>query len=817
MKVRKWITDGIILLAVFVAAVFVFSHLINRNSDNLTADIGTATYPQVAFSYNGYTLNPLPGYAKEMDIPSMRDTITPMVDGEVDVSLIPYDNEITSLSYSVYSLDGKTLLSEGEKEDPEEALTLTFAGDWVDEGEQVLVLTLQVADLGEVYYYTRMIDVADTNLLICLDYIYDFHESAIAKDADSAVSTALETSKSGSGTDFGHVTIHSDYDEVSWGDLAPKVNGSVRWNITEMNDAYTSVRLEYQVNCTGEENETDEFRVQEFFRVRYQESKTETYLLDYDRQMEQIFNTTHTVLDKDSVILGITGGDVPYLTNEESTIAAFVQADEVWCYDRAANTFSKVFSFVSSEGKDARDFLDMNQIQLLDMDEKGNITFAVCGYMNRGAHEGEVGVAIYYFDKEKNVVNEKVFVDTDRSSGYAELELGSYLYYSMETDTLYLFMDGTLNEVDVSSEWKHSLAEGLNKGEYVVSEDGSLFAYQKGDKKEEATTLVLKNFETGKERTIDCESGETIVPLGFIDHDFAYGTANLSDAGETVSGEKVTPMYKVEIQNSDGEIVKTYQEKGIYILGAQFEDQTITLSRVTKKGSVYTDTTDEYIMSTSEQGESTLSAENYVTELKETQTRLTFPEEVPEKSPRLLTPQLVLGEDPVMIEFENSLDEERYSVYGTGKLQGICEQAGEAVQLADACDGVVVTAEQAYIWQQGNRDQEYEIPVDSSVLSTIRSGMKKGTSPVDIMDKLTDSQALDLTGCTTEEILYVIDQGTPVIAMTDADNGVILVAYSDYLVVYEDPETGERTSVTYSTMDDMTESSGHTFVGSLRT
>lgn len=29
------------------------------------------------------------------------------------------------------------------------------------------------------------------------------------------------------------------------------------------------------------------------------------------------------------------------------------------------------------------------------------------GYMNRGVHEGQVGVAVYYFDAEKNSVTEK--------------------------------------------------------------------------------------------------------------------------------------------------------------------------------------------------------------------------------------------------------------------------------------------------------------------------------------------------------------------------------------------------------------------------
>lgn len=30
-----------------------------------------------------------------------------------------------------------------------------------------------------------------------------------------------------------------------------------------------------------------------------------------------------------------------------------------------------------------------HDIKILNVDEKGNTTFAVCGYMNRGSHEGE--------------------------------------------------------------------------------------------------------------------------------------------------------------------------------------------------------------------------------------------------------------------------------------------------------------------------------------------------------------------------------------------------------------------------------------------
>lgn len=89
---------------------------------------------------------------------------------------------------------------------------------------------------------------------------------------------------------------------------------------------------------------------------------------------------------------------------------SFVQADELWNYNKDRDELSLVFSFASTENNDARNLTSEHEIRLLTADKAGNITFAVCGYMNRGEHEGEVGIAIYYYDIEKNSVEEKVFV-----------------------------------------------------------------------------------------------------------------------------------------------------------------------------------------------------------------------------------------------------------------------------------------------------------------------------------------------------------------------------------------------------------------------
>ena len=85
-----------------------------------------------------------------------------------------------------------------------------------------------------MYYYTRIVDGAKLNAAPSLDYVQSFHENALAKAEGVGIGTAIEPSDEGDNTTLQHVTIHSDYTHVTWGDLAPKVDGSERWTIKEL-------------------------------------------------------------------------------------------------------------------------------------------------------------------------------------------------------------------------------------------------------------------------------------------------------------------------------------------------------------------------------------------------------------------------------------------------------------------------------------------------------------------------------------------------------------------------------------------------------
>ncbi len=94
------------------------------------------------------------------------------------------------------------------------------------------------------------------------------------------------------------------------------------------------MQLEYTVRCQGEENEDDLYKVTEFFRVRLRQTAGSTYLLDYDRTMEQIFDPTRQVLSESGILLGIADTDAPYVVKEDGPVVSFIQAGEVWNYNR---------------------------------------------------------------------------------------------------------------------------------------------------------------------------------------------------------------------------------------------------------------------------------------------------------------------------------------------------------------------------------------------------------------------------------------------------------------------------------------------------
>ena len=830
---KKRIIKAGVLIAVFIAALVISSLVINSGTEDEIVDMGAPTLPRISFTVDGTEVNPLFGYVQDMDITAMRDTITPLgADGSLTMNIEDDGNDISDIRYEVYSLDGEDMYADGKADVPDEGeqVSLSIGNILSDEVREAVLKVILTADDETVSYYTRIAAPSDLTTGKCLEYAMDFHDKAINKEGTEDLESHLEPGDESDNTTYQTVNIHSDVTHVQWGDLSPEIVGDVEWSIKESNTVYTSILAKYQVSCQDENGDTALYNVKEFFRVRFLVDTI--YLLDYNRDMEQIFQGTASEFDDNGILFGITSqDDVQYETNSDETIVAFVQERNLWLYNGEEDELTEVFSFSDQEGRDMRSKNDQHAVRIISMDDDGNLAFAVYGYMNRGYHEGEVGVGIYYFSVDTNAIEEKAFIPSTKSYAIAADELGKMVYYNHDQSMLYVLADGTLYQIDLDNDKQTTLAKGLTEEQYAVSDDGHLMAYQttggtedgKEDTKKNnadggagtaGSAICVMNLKSGDTYTIDAGEGETVRPLGFINGDFVFGKARLSDEGTTVAGEEVSPMYEIEIRNSDNktEAQYSFEDQNIYTTDILIEENLLTLNRVVKEGKTYNSTSQEYITNNQEREESSVTLEKYSTDVKETQLRLTFADGIGNTEPELIKPGQIASKEPLTVTLSGGDSGEKFYVYGMGELVAIYDKAGYAIQRANELSGVVISSNQEYVWERGNRDLVYS--TDAAAFSK-ESGETSLAACERYMERY-EAHQVDLTGCTLDQVLYVINRGCPVIALVDSNHAVLLTGYTMTDITYIDPDDGKAHTVGISTLEKQTESSGNVFIGYIK-
>lgn len=817
---KRTIIKSAILIVVFVVALFTVSGIMNQGNTDMTTEMGEATLPTLSMQIGAYEVNSLHGYTKEMETAYLRDTLLPVgSDRKVSVRMNTYGATVDNIAFEVRSVDGKRLVestqvTEYERKEDEIAFAITLK-DLIDADTEYMLVFLVTPESGnEIRYYTRMVQSEDLHVDEKLAYITDFHERTFDKEAAAELTKYLESNSEGDNTTFHQVNIHSSFQQVTWGDLAVHKITEPVISIKELAEQTGSFQLEYLASVR-EGKESSLYRIQEYYRVRYTTDRM--YLLDYNREMDQIFDEEAGVYVNDKIVLGIVGDDVILEESDGGNVFAFVVADKLYSYNVTDNKLARLYSFYGNteELLDERCRYNQHDIQILTVDETGNVSFLVYGYMNRGRHEGEVGVAVYYYNSMTNTVEEKIYLPYDKSYSLLKAEMQG-LSYLNKSGTYYFMLGGSVYAVDLEKESYQVVAGGLREGGYHIADSHKMLVWQDGDDIYASTSVTLMNLNTQKQTTIQAGVGEYISVLGFMGEDLIYGVARQYDVTKDSTGATIFPMYCVKIQSDDGDVLKSYQKSGVYIVDGQIEDNQIRLSRVTwnEETESYEATTDDQIMST----EQTVTGSNVlcqaVTDLYETITQIAVKQDIDSKGLIHLSPKEVLFEGNRNIQIEEEADvAKRYYVYGKDGIETIEENPGKAVELAYQLSGVVVDDDGAYVWRKGSRSTRNQIMAitedaateeRSSVavcLDTIlkyegvsrntQRQLTRGESVLSILENaLPNATILDLSGCTLDAVLYYVNMDIPVFASLEDGSAVLIVGFNELNIVVMEPETG---------------------------
>ncbi len=541
------------------------------------------------------------------------------------------------------------------------------------------------------------------------------------------------------------------------------------------------------------------------------------YLLDYEREMNQIFNEEAEVFVNDKIMLGIAGDDVKIHESDGGNVFAFVVADKLYSYNVTDNKLARLFSFYENiEGlTDLRNMYDRHDIRILSVDETGNVNFMVYGYMNRGRHEGNMGVVVYNYNSMTNTVEEKIYIPYQKSYELLKNDI-SRLSYVNRVNVYYFMLNGCVYAVNLETEVCQVIAHGLREGRYHVSESNKMLVWQEGEDLYAGSRLVLMNLNTQSRTGIEAEEGEYISILGFMDEDMIYGLTKREDIVEEKNRSVMMPMYCVRIQSENGDVLKTYQKDGIYVAGSVIEENQIMLSRVVwnEETQEYEAISDDHIMSTQQVKEGVNTIGKVVTENYETIRQISVKNEIDAKGLKRLTPREVLfeGNHNVAIT-EPEETEPRYYVYGKNGIEGIYANPGRAVALAYSAAGVVVDDDGGYVWRRESRSARNQImAITEDEMSETRSSLAvcldtilkfegisrntqrlldSGSTVFSILDTdLQEETILDLTGCSLDAVLYYVNKDIPVLALLEDDNAVLIVGFNELNIVVMDPITG---------------------------
>ncbi len=705
----KGIKKLAVLLLIFIAAVGAIMW-VRRDSEKTKsyAEMETASLPVMKLIYQGRAVNELHGYTAGLEAGTVRETIYPLSeDRTISVRLETFGGRVTAVGYEVRSLDGGHLIERNQTDaldrtDGDIATAEIVLMDLLDKGEQYLVtFTLYNDDNELASYYTR-VRAADEDILPgAIDFALDFSDKTFLDEPDEVIIAQLESKPGADNSDLGYTDIYSSYNHVLWGELNPERSGEISVSLCEFDRLMTTLSLSYSVTAGGDAGEQEYYEVKEYYCVRYVNGKY--YLMTYERTVNQRFPHGDVIGEDGSLFLGVTGADrLSLQACRAGNYTAFVQDKTLRCYDKAKDCLRTLFTFNSGED-DVRTDYDQHDIRIVRLSDSGDLEFLVYGYMNRGTHQGESGIAYYRYQAKEDALEEMFYIASDRNYQRLKEELGT-LSYMNDNGLFYLMYDRTVYAVDIDSGEYVELASGLGSENLSVDGKNGVVAWQKSGSEGEEGKITLYFLESGESRVISTPDGETAKMIGFINGDLLYGLVRDADMAGTSPYSEESPIHALEIVNTGGEVVSHYEQAGIYLTDIEIMEDRICFGRRQRINGVWEKLEDDILLCSEEtenQQAVLLKASSSARQKRvySLALNLTDKTSVIRKNPVFLENQ------PERLAFGSAGEREGelYYAYSYGKLQGIFDTVADAIACIEPDMGVVTDEDQKMIWNRGNR------------------------------------------------------------------------------------------------------------------
>ncbi|MDO5408190.1 MAG: hypothetical protein Q4F28_12805 [Eubacteriales bacterium] len=791
-----------ILFAIFVAALLLYffgnRRLMHQDETVYTA-MEDASLPIVTVDMDGREMNRMPGYLQDMGNSASADCLTILPeDRQLPVHITGRADAVLGIRYEIRSLDLERLVENTELESWEAGedgirVLLPIQNLLTEGREYQLRLELVTEQHGPVYYYTRILLTEGSAAQDMINLAVSFSEKTFDYDQARDLVTYLETSPEEDNSSFGHTGIHSSFAQLTWGKTGMQPAGPVQVTLRELDGIMSCVQLSYLASRQGESGNQELYEVEENFTMKWNELRT--YLMDYERTVNQIFQGEQADYSGKRIMLGITNDEeVEVKRSPDKSVYAYRVNRDLWSFQPGSRDSQavRVFSFRGSEESDVREQYGQHDIRLLQVDDEGNIDFLVYGYMNRGNHEGRMGITGYHYDASGNALEELFFIPSRAAFEELEADL-EQLAYQTEGDMLYLLVDHAIYGIDLKSRENMVVADALEEGSYAISTDRRRIAWQEGGSRYEASSLSLMDLETGEKQVIHGGADEYVRALGFVGSDLVYGIAREGDLWVINGRIEDLPMYAVKIVNDRLQEETSYEKHGYYVSDVHVEESRIHINRVTRLGGQqYAAAQEDTIVCNVDMGPGAMEGIGWYASqdrgklyFVQLDSELKSGRSVHRTAPKKLT---FAEADMLELESNNQVQTMQFYAYGGGHLLEVTSDFSEALQLAYEKMGLVKDRNHQVLWNRVNRGGLRTIREPLAAAASITQHLGEFTASRTFGDGVT---LVDARGCSMMQLLYFIDRGIPVMAYTGEGSYLLLIGFDQYNVTVYDPATGE--------------------------
>jgi uncharacterized protein YvpB len=584
----KKIGFKLILLTILLSMLVAFKFIGAKEIDILpTVSKGLDNYPIMSNYKNGILYNVMYPYKSKISSLTGDSYTNYSADEIVEIYIMNYI-EFSNISYQIINpIDGHIIksstISKSNISIKDEYIVAKILIPTMEKSEFPYILNITYNKKGgttfnyyQHFYYDNNDIIDDINKIT-----NDFHKATFNKDTNT-INKLIKGSGTNKQDTFSQVNNLSSMNNIIWNfnkDII-KMNEPII-KITNINNMDN--RYEVEMTYTIAVRHNHEFDYWDF---------TERYIFRGNNQasidsFERVGTTKRDVFyNEENNFINMGSGSEKFILEQKQSnnkrFLSFVRNKQLWLFDKTNNRVLKIFGFDKLDSDYIVDNYNAHNIKIINLDNDGNITYSVYGYMNIQDNQGSNGVSLYqfnYINKENKNIG---FIHLPYEFSELDYYLSDYMYVPESNQYMYLMLKGSLYKFDFINGDYTNIINSLpidKKKIYISKDKKAMFWDTKKNKNKDVNGVIISENKINKLEIRDEKYNSTII--GSLKDYFIIAYYDLKQTIEELDGD-VTYLYsKIQVLNSEGKVIKEYiPKKGNYYKNINLYEQGIKVSSV---------------------------------------------------------------------------------------------------------------------------------------------------------------------------------------------------------------------------------------------